>query len=109
MSTLQTNPATIEFGGQEQWAVGIDCTNALAGYPAGTTPTSPNVTLVNVDSNVPVTLGTSPTVTGNVVAQQIAKTLLTAGHNYRLTLTFTPSGTTDTLETILTVTVPPGT
>ena len=109
MSSLQTNPTAIEFGGKEQWAVGINCTNALGNYPPGTTPTNPTVTLTNIDNGAAITLGAAPTVTGDTVSQQITKSLLTPGTNYQLTLTITPSGTTDTLETVLTITVPAGT
>jgi hypothetical protein len=103
---LTTVPASITFGAAEQWTVGIDCTQQLSAYTSGTAPTSPAVVLADARTGAVVTLPDAPSVTGNIVSQHIAKSHVTAGRLYQLTLTYTPSGTTDVLEAILIVGVP---
>lgn len=105
MSQLTTNPSSVEFGAQEQWAPGIDCTAALSNYP-NSTPTQATVVFTDTASGATVSLPDAPSVSGNVVSQRIAKDHVTAGHTYQLTLTFVPSTSTDVLETVLQVYVP---
>lgn len=105
-SSLDTVPSSVEFGAKEQWPPAFDCTGMLSTYPAGTEPTNAAITMFDMTANRPVTLTVGPSTSGNLVSQFVAEGLVVAGHTYQLTLTVTPSGTTDIREAILVLPVP---
>jgi hypothetical protein len=84
-------PATAVITTLETWPWGFDATNLLA---EGDSITSPVSVMVDTNTGAAVTLSDSPTIDGNVITQIVRGSELTAGHSYRLTVTFTASANT---------------
>ena len=77
---------------------GLDVTPHLAGAQ---TVTVASAALFDTTTQTAVALSDSAGVTGNVIAQRVRAGALTANHVYRLTVTFTPSGTTNVIVSAL--------
>ena len=103
MSLIEsTNPAGVQQATVEDITWGVDTTALLSGVQ---TPTAYTATLTNPSGGT-VTLTDAATVSGNVVSQRIRAGVLTAGGDYTLTVTFTPSGTTNVFACRLAIAVP---
>lgn len=98
-SQLVTQPQAIQYGSFETMiteAPSVDMTAIIDAYPAGTIPTVPVVVCVPLPGLSPaVTLAEAPSVVGNIIVQPILEGELASGTTYRMTVKFTPSGTTD--------------
>ncbi len=98
MSALTTVPATREHAVNMDRLYSNDVSAALT---APQTPTVASCTMYDVTATVSVALTDTAVVAGNVVSQRVRANTLTAGHIYRLVFIFTPSGTTDIVDSVL--------
>lgn len=88
----------------EEMPLAFDTTNVLENAQVPYGPTCV-LTDVSVGRGLIVDLPTDPTVSGNIVTQQVDGSALTAGHIYTLAVTF--SAAADTVWTmLLTIRVP---
>ena len=101
MSSPQyTNPAALVQFATEDVTYGND-TAAVT-----TTPTAVTVTLTNA-AGTTVTLSDLPAVSGSVISQRVRANVLTRTSSpYFLTFTYTPTGTTNVLESVLVIECP---
>lgn len=100
VSLLETDPELVEQGSNEDIVWGIDVAKQLSGVQ---TITAVVTTLTT--SGTPVVLADVPSVNGTRINQRI-RAGLTPGKVYRLTVRFTPSGTTNILESRLKIRCP---
>lgn len=105
MSALIPKPDTVEHGVDEDFAPGINFGPWLTGAQIPTVPVSFLYDKTAVAHVTPLT--DPPFVVGTSVAQRIRPGVLIYGHDYRLTLKCTPSGTSDILDSVLNIVVPP--
>jgi len=101
MTALATKPAALAQSTAEDITWGVDVTAQLT---TGQTVTFPVVTLRS-KTGAPVALVDVATVAGNVVRQRIRAGVLTRG-TWTLHVLHTPSGTTNILESVLTIVSP---
>lgn len=100
MTTLTTVPHTVEQSTLEDIKWGIDLTAQLT---VTQTPTAV-VCILTSPSGVAIAMtADDPVVAGKIVSQRVRKGKLTNLGNYQLAVLFTPSGTTNILETVLTI------
>jgi hypothetical protein len=85
----------------EDYTWGIDMSLLLSGTE---TVTNPQATLTNAAG--PVTLLDAPGLNGNVVSQRVRAGMLAPPYQYKLEITFTPSGTTNLIARYITLTCP---
>ncbi len=103
MTLLSTIPASVAQASNEDITWGVDVSAQLA---SGQTVTVPSATLVDTSGGgVPLTLTDPAASTATTVTQRV-RPILSAGHSYRLILTFTPSGTTNILDAVLGIDCP---
>lgn len=102
MGSLATNPSTVVQAADEDIAWGIDLTAPAGAYPV----TNVLVVLVDKTTGLAVTLTDPPTVNGKTVTQRVRAGTLAANGTYRMAVKFTQGGTTNILETILTIYCP---
>lgn len=96
---LATDPAEVTQATAENVPWAVDMTNAL---PSVGSVSAVTTSLVDLTLNgETVTLADAPVVAGNVVTQIVRGSVLTAGHSYRLQITYTAAA--NTVLTSLTV------
>lgn len=98
-----TDPAGIVILTTDVFPLAVDMTAQLS---TGQAPTDPRTTLYDQTSGLDVTLIDPPAVSGNQVIQTIRGSALTPQHIYRLTVVYTPSGTSISLTTVTQVQCP---
>ena len=101
MSSPQyTNPAALVQFASEDIVYGNDTSAVTA------TPTAVTVALTN-SAGTAVTLADAPSVAGSVISQRVRSSVLTRTSSpYFLTFTYTPTGTTNVLESVLVIECP---
>lgn len=99
-TALSTRPSTVTQATTEDIVWGVDVAAQLDGAQ---TASVPGATLTR--RGTAVTLADAPTVDGTVIRQRVRGTVLLPG-SHRLAVRFTPAGTTNVLESVLTIVCP---
>lgn len=99
---LFVSPERFSMATTEELPLGFDTTSLLQGDDE---PSSPSTTLIDLTNNEEIDLGVDPIVAANIVVQLVQGTLLTAGHKYALSITFTSAANT-WWTMVLTIDVP---
>jgi hypothetical protein len=93
LGALATNPTNLPQSTSDTIPYGVDCTNAISTISGGSV-SSPVTKLFDMTAQQTITLQDSPTLSGNIVTQIVRGSVLTANHQYRLSVQFTAATST---------------